>query len=129
MLDLSFGEFYNDKNDDFSGIYVLKNETEVLYVGMSRTGIWHRWFNTRSPHILVDFYTDKMAGWSSAGQEVVDNLPDSMNWRIELWRMPDLREYFGSQEAAKGYILDRLDLDHYEHCMIKERRPSLNALS
>lgn len=46
MIELTFLEFHEQQYEEQQFcLYVVKNETEdILYVGISTTDIWERWF-------------------------------------------------------------------------------------
>lgn len=102
---MTFEEFIegNFPEDDYS-LYIVWRGAECLYIGISKDNIWNRWFSRNGCHIRM---TDNhMIGNSIIGREIVKNLPQSLQWTIEL------REYKN---------LHRAEID-----LIRELRPTYN---
>lgn len=59
---------------------------EILYIGISSQKIWDRWFGWNG-HIFDG--RDFLDGKSSIGEKIVDHLPDSWGWKIQLWTLDD----------------------------------------
>ena len=88
MIEISFEKFHNqDYIEEGYDLYVMKNGLgDVLYVGISTQSIWERWFGWHG-HI---FWADHaIEGNSAVGQKIVDHLPDSLKWKIQLWTLED----------------------------------------
>ena len=122
MIEISFREFfeYTYPHDDFYELYVLKNGLEqTLYIGISSKNIWNRWFGW-SGHIVVG--TNYLVGQSSVGQKVVDHLPNSWSWKIQLWTFEDCREFCADVLNPDG----KYSIQWLEPLMIQKLRPSLN---
>jgi hypothetical protein len=86
MIELTFEDFHegNFLEEGFV-LYVLKNGLDdVLYVGISKKNIWSRWF-AFGGHMIWD--GKHIIGQSAVGQKIFDHLPDSLNWKIQLWRL------------------------------------------
>ena len=84
MIEITFKDFFEYKyqEEGFHELYVMKNGLEeILYVGISDQNIWNRCFD-RSGHIVAG--ANYMVGESAVGQKIVDHLPDSWNWKIQL---------------------------------------------
>ena len=124
MIEIAFREFFEYKyyEDDFYELYVMKNGLgEVLYVGISSENIWNRWFGWRG-HITVG--TNYLVGESSVGRKVVDHLPDSWNWKIQLWTLQDCKEFCADYLNPNG----RYTIKLLEPLMIQKLRPALNVI-
>ena len=124
MIELSFREFfdYQYPNHDFYELYVMKNGLgETLYVGISKENIWNRWFGLRG-HILVG--TNYLIGESSVGRKIVDHLPESWNWKIQLWSLEDCITLCAEDLNPNG----RYDIKWLEPFMIQRLRHSLNII-
>ena len=124
MIEISFREFFDDKypHDEFYELYIMKNGfQEILYVGISSENIWNRWFGWQG-HILVG--TNYLVGESSVGRKVVDHLPESWDWKIQLWTFEDCMEFCADQLNING----RYNIKWLEPLMIQRLRPSLNII-
>ena len=128
MLDLTFAEFYGANYDDSHdvGVYVVKNG-DALYVGMSSSNIWNRWFyGTFRSHMEQDV-SGMWYGYSAIGRKIADNMPESWNWHIELWRVEDCVNFFGDYLATVGFRTDRIDVRAAEQILMKHYNPKLNV--
>jgi hypothetical protein len=128
MISVKIGDFieqkYND-DDDFD-LYVVKNK-EVLYIGISSVNIWDRWFNSIDPHI--EFSNNRLIGRSLIGNVIVNHLPESLNWDIELWTLNDCINYLGDNSPYKS--LQQIKTYDYamrklERALIRAMKPKLN---
>jgi hypothetical protein len=122
MIEIKFKRFHDqDYVEEGYELYVVKNGlNDVLYVGTSTLSIWERWFGWHG-HIL---WTDAIIqGTSPVGQNMVDHLPESLNWKIQLWTLEDCMNYC-------SYILppnmSMLDIKLIEPYMIQKLSPILN---
>jgi hypothetical protein len=124
MIEITFREFfeYNYREDGVHELYVMKNGLgETLYIGISSENIWNRWFGPRGPILAGN---NRMVGESSIGQKIVDHLPDSWDWKIQLWRLEDCREFCVDKLNPTGvYTIKWL-----EPIMIQKLRPNLNVI-
>jgi hypothetical protein len=128
MIEIPFGQFMDGKFEDGGKgyeLYIVKRYNEILYVGISRANIWNRWFGGRGR-------IRKNAGgyWystDSIGSEIVENMPNSLCWMIELWTQEDCKKLFAADIINKGYhSSDRCDITVYEPMMIAKLSPSFN---
>lgn len=118
MVSLSFGEFWRGEYEEKGYcLYVVRNP-EALYVGRS-VDIWERWFGDRTPHISLNFQGLPF-GNSSIGTYVVDRLPGSLEWTIELWTFDDLKEHFNLSFTPPDMVLPDL-----KQWMIAELKPRI----
>ena len=102
MIEITFREFFEYKycEDGFNELYVMKNGLdETLYIGISSENIWNRWFGPRG-HVMVG--TNYLIGESSVGRKVVDHLPDSWDWKIQLWTLEDCLRFCADELNPKG---------------------------
>ena len=124
MIEITFRKFFEYKyhEDDFHELYIMKNGLgEILYIGISSENIWNRWFGWRG-HIMVG--TNYLVGESSVGRKVVDHLPDSWNWKIQLWTLEDCKEFCADDLNPNG----RYTIKWLEPLMIQKLRPALNVI-
>lgn len=121
MITLTFAEFHKgdyDDKDECHDLYIIKRDTETLYVGISTRDVWNRWFGQWGGHI-------RRNGWgeyfhtSEIGRAVIENMPQSNNWTVELWTLDDLRKYFATP---------LLSLRRAENLMIKQLKPCHNTM-
>lgn len=123
MIEITFREFfeYKYRENGFHELYVMKNGLdETLYIGISSENIWNRWFGSRG-HVMVG--TNYLIGESSVGRKVVDHLPDSWDWKIQLWTLEDCLEFCKDELNPNG----RYNIQWLEPFIIQKLRPSLNA--
>jgi len=124
MIEITFREFFEYKyhEDGFHELYVMKNGLdEILYIGISSENIWNRWFGSRG-HIMVGM--NYLIGESSVGRKVVDHLPDSWDWKIQLWTLDDCMTFCAGELNPNG----RYTIKWLEPFMIQKLRPSLNVI-
>lgn len=124
MIEITFKEFYEYQypKEDYHELYVMKNGLEdILYIGISSQNIWNRWFGWNG-HIAEG--PNFMIGESTVGRKVVDHLPDSWDWKIQLWTLDDCREFCADELNPNG----RYDIKLLEPFMIQKLRPSLNTI-
>lgn len=68
-------------------LYILKNGLgDILYIGISTKNIWERWFG-RGGHMMWD--GNVIYGESPIGVKIEYHLPESLNWKIQLWTLKD----------------------------------------
>jgi hypothetical protein len=92
MIEITFEDFHgcNFPEEGFR-LYVLKNVLhDTLYVGISRKNIWNRWF-AFGGHMIWD--GKFIIGQSAVGQKIVDHLPESLQWKMQLWMLQDCIEF------------------------------------
>jgi hypothetical protein len=88
MIEIDFEHFHNqDYMEEGYDLYVMKNGLgDVLYVGISNQSIWERWFGWNGHILWLDHVVE---GNSAVGQKIVDHLPGSLKWEIQLWTLED----------------------------------------
>lgn len=128
MYSLKFSDFmngnYDEKIDSGTVLYVIRDmNNKVLYIGISRAGIWNRWFSSVRSHIFQNYLGEKYAT-SSIGKYILENLPNSNNFIIELWKIKELCKKFGVKEEYGYYLLEELEAE-----MIHEYHPALNIMN
>ena len=122
MIEITFEDFH-EHNFDEEGfvLYVLRNGLDdALYVGISRKNIWSRWF-AFGGHMIWD--GKYIIGQSAVGQKIVDQLPDSLKWKIQLWMLQDCIEF------CKDILppLRQYTIEFVEPFMIKKLSPIMNG--
>jgi hypothetical protein len=121
MRSIRFGDFLSGQSTDAPEevLYVLRSHV-CLYVGISRTGIWERWFDPDLGHIRGCM----RYGASAVGAYVLEHLPFSLVWTIEFWTDRDCRQFlFPDGRYQCGSKIEEL-----ESLMIKQLKPALNII-
>ncbi len=122
MIEIDFKSFHEQEyaDDDYE-LYVMKNGVgSVLYVGISRRSIWERWFGFGG-HLL---WADQIIqGNSVVGQKIVDHLPDSLQWKIQLWTLDDCVRYCKDEYPIPATP----NIGFVEPFMINKLSPILNG--
>ena len=130
MIELTFYDFHEhyydirDEKfpDDFIQLYVMKNGLgDVLYVGISTVDVWGRWFGWGG-HVLWD--GNVIYGDSPIGVKIENHLPESLQWKIQLWTLDDCLEYCRNK-LPKDY--SGMTVQDIEPIMIQKLRPALNV--
>ncbi|HET6594537.1 MAG TPA: hypothetical protein VFG81_02870 [Anaerolineales bacterium] len=122
MIEIDFETFHNQDYEEAGyDLYVMKNGPgSVLYVGISRQSIWERWFGWNG-HLL---WADRVIeGNSPVGRKIVDHLPDSLKWKIQLWTLPDCIDFCSDILPAVHFP----SIDFIEPYMIQKLSPILNG--
>jgi len=121
MIEITFWNFYKQNyQDNGFCLYAMKNGLGgTLYVGISKVDIWERWFGGRG-HVTWD--ENYISGNSSVGEKIVDHIPDSLSWKIQLWTLNDCLEYC-KEEAIKR---NSHTIQDAERLMIRKLSPMLN---
>jgi hypothetical protein len=117
--------------------YVVRNETEILYIGISKIGVYNRWFGGQNPHIKFRF--EEIYGTSTIGKYIIDNFPDSKKWLIDQFSEIECLDYL-----CKPYILDEnnritindfytgnsrfIDMRYLEEILIGKFNPKFNTM-
>lgn len=92
MIELSLKEFYDQNyGDEGYCLYVMKNDLgDVLYIGISTADIWSRWFGGTGH---IPWSGTMLYGNSTIGEKIVNHLPDSWTWKIQLWTLKDCQVF------------------------------------
>ena len=122
MIEIDFEVFHNQNYvEEGYDLYVMKNGPgDVLYVGISHQSIWERWFGGNGHILWVDRPREAN---SPVGRKILDHLPDSLRWKIQLWTF----------EACVNFCKDILptthapNIDFIEPYMIQKLSPILNG--
>ncbi len=125
MIEITFKDFYvyQYREEGFHELYIMKNGLEeILYIGISNQNIWNRWFGWNG-HIMQG--PNYLVGESAVGRKVVDNLPDSWGWKIQLWTLDDCVE-FCTDELL--HSKDKYTIKMLGPIMIQKLHPSLNSI-
>lgn len=124
MIEISFSDFAKQNFDDAGfNLYIVKNGTgDPLYIGISTIAIWDRWFTGINPHISR--YNPHFAP-SSIGQKILDHLPESRQWKIQLFTFDDCLEYCKTNLGMK--FKGTPSLGWLEKFIIQDLRPVLNS--
>lgn len=124
MIEITFMQFYKQQYEDhLFCLYVMKNgNDEVLYVGISTNNVWERWFSWGG-HMLWDGMV--IYGVSPVGEKIEDHLPDSLQWKIQLWTLQDCVNYCKDQLPADASMMTIRDIEPY---MIHKLSPALNGI-
>jgi hypothetical protein len=122
MIEIDFESFFNQNYEEGEyELYVMKNGLgDVLYVGISKWSIWDRWFGWNGHLLWID---PIIKGNSSVGQKIVDHLPDSLRWKIQLWTMDDCVNFCKDE----FHIPRSPDISFIEPLMINKLSPILNV--
>ena len=118
MRRIRFGDFMRGSPSDGFGesLYILHDGSECLYIGISRRGIWERWFDRYMGHIRGKYsYCN-----TDIGDYVVQNLPASLDWTLELWTEADCLEVVEDKKHFR--------LEDFEAMMIRKLEPVFNVV-
>jgi hypothetical protein len=128
MKSLTFKEFIDGKyvDDDDYAIYIVKNNADVLYVGISRDNIYNRWFTAEHSHIVRTANGTAIRGNSAIGQAIVENLPKSLEWTVILLTEAECIERLGDRSPCKSEY-DNNALTKLERYLISKLQPLFNA--
>ena len=121
MIEIDFESFHNkDYLEEGYDLYVVKNGLgDVLYVGISNQSIWERWFGWNGHMLWVD---QVIEGNSAVGQKIVDHLPHSLKWKIQLWTLEDCAVF--CRDILPSTRIPSIDFT--EPYMIRKLSPILN---
>jgi hypothetical protein len=131
MIELSFIDFYeqnyNYDDEDFC-LYVMKNGLgDVLYVGISTADVWSRWFGGAGH---IPWSGTMLYGNSSIGEKIVNHLPDSWIWKIQLWSLKDCLTFCGMELPDPNFKMTAGQYNetvrNAEMRMIRKLSPALN---
>lgn len=127
MIKMSFETFidgnYSD-NEKFE-LYVLKDKSKKsLYIGITNTNPYNRWFSGSQSHCSFNIYGE-LFGRSPVGKMIEKFYPDSLSWTIYLYTPEDCMVYLFGSKTTKEYITP--SIKELEPIMIKALKPSLNV--
>jgi len=123
MIELTFRQFHDGQYRERGyELYIMKNGLgDILYIGISTNGIWNRWF-AWGGHMMWDGKI--IYGDSRIGVKIENHLPDSLNWKIQLWTLKDCIKFCRKElrvDASEATIHD------LEPIMIQKLCPALNS--
>jgi len=125
MKSMSLKEFRDgDYDPEKEKLYILKSETEVLYVGISAANIWNRWFGGTFAHMNRNIYGEWFAN-SAIGNFVIENTPISEDWIFDLLTLEDCAELLKDELDNLHWV--NYDINDLEHMMIRKLKPSFNV--
>jgi hypothetical protein len=119
MYTLKFESFIDPENYPVDRIvlYVVRDGSTVLYVGVSKSNVWGRWFGSYG-RMQKNFY-DEWVARDSIATHIVRNMPMSLSFEVDLWAIAESIDFLGSQSA---------DLDIVENEMIVALLPKFNYI-
>lgn len=125
MISLSFKQFMSGEytTRGYHELYVLRNKEDILYIGISQNISW-RWFGGLSSHLMQNIYGEWIYN-STAGEVVVRNMPESLDWTIELWTLRDCVRFLGGK--IRKWKLTYRGINIIEPYMIMRLKPLLNV--
>lgn len=125
MIAIKFSEFYKgDYEDRGYELYIIKDSDEkVMYIGISRDSIWHRWFGGGPSHMDTDA-AGKIYGKSYVGEVIERRFPSSWDWIIELWTRQDCLK--ACETEFSGREIDKIEIESIEPYMIVKFEPLYN---
>ena len=111
MLTLQFKDFFKGDYEEYIGneryeLYMIYESHKCLYIGISNSNIWNRWFATRQSHCQMNIHNE-LFGKSSIGQYIADLYPDFKNITITLLTVKQASEFFPQNDN----IQTRQDLE------------------
>jgi hypothetical protein len=123
MIELDFIQFHEQKyRENRFELYVLKNELgDILYIGISKRDIWERWFGWGG-HMTWDGKV--IYGESLIGVKIENHLPQSLNWKIELWTLEDCVKFCREELPSNA---NEITIHNVEPIMIQKLSPALNG--
>src|SRR3990172_6633779 len=123
MIELTFQAFHDQQyQEDGYCLYVMKNGLEdILYIGISTNNIWERWFGWGG-HIVWDGKI--VYGESTIGIKIKNHWPDSLSWKIQLWRLDDCLNFCKEELPID---LSQATIQLVEPLMIRKLSPALNV--
>ena len=123
MIELDFQQFHDQKyREQGYELYVLKNGLGgILYIGISKNDIWQRWFGWGG-HMTWD--GNVIYGESPVGVKIENHLPDSLNWKIQLWTLQDCVNFCRNELPIDTLAIT---IQEIEPIMIRKLSPALNG--
>ncbi len=122
MIELDFLQFHEQQyREKRYELYVRKNGLgDILYIGISKSNIWERWFGWGG-HMTWDGKV--IYGESPIGVKIENHLPESLNWKIQLWTLDDCVSF------CNDMLPTRLNftIQFLESFMIQKLTPILNV--
>ena len=124
MLTYTLAEFLETAPDEgYCTVYVARDGATVLYVGKATAGIRERWAGGRSPHVIVNGFG--WQGYSTIGSLIVEHLPESRDWQIDLYTAEECQEIVLRHFPYCNHV----STNYAELALIQELRPLFNVAS
>jgi hypothetical protein len=126
MKSLKISDFYTGLFvDEGYELYLVKDiEGLLMYIGISRDSVWHRWFGGGPSHMDAN-PEGKVYGKSYFGEVIERRFPHSWNWTIELWTKEEClsvcKDNFSGRDPAK------ITIESIEPYMIAKLEPLYNV--
>jgi hypothetical protein len=122
MIELTFQEFHQQQyQENVFCSYVVKNGNgDILYIGISTNNIWERWFGWGG-HMVWDGKV--IYGESPIGTKIENHLPDSLDWKIQLWTLEDCLQFCRNELPGD---MSAMTIHDIEPLMIQKLHPALN---
>jgi len=123
MIELDFQQFHDQKyREKRYELYILKNGLgDILYIGISKNDIWQRWFGWGG-HMTWDGKV--IYGASPVGVKIENHLPDSLNWKIQLWTLQDCVNFCRNELPIDT---SEITIHEIEPLIIRKLSPALNS--
>lgn len=127
MKELKLSEFHSaGYADEGYELYLVRNgEAKVMYIGISRDSVWHRWFGGGPSHMDTDG-TGRVYGKSYLGEVIERRFPDSWEWTIELWTKEDCLQVLTPEFSGRDP--NKLEIESIEPHMIARFEPLYNVM-
>ncbi len=127
MLTITLSAFYKGDYEDLGfELYLLRDlEDTVMYIGIAKDSIWHRWFEGGTSHMETD-HNGRLYGKSLIGEVVEQRFPHSWKWSIELWTKEDCLK--ACDFDYKGNDVRKLAIESIESQMIVKFEPLYNVI-
>jgi len=127
MLTLLFSDFYKGDYEDLGfELYLLRDlEGTVMYIGIAKDSIWHRWFEGGTSHMETGA-RGRLHGKSLIGEVVERRFPDSWKWSIELWTKEDC--LMNCDVEYNGNDIRKQTIESIESQMILKFEPLYNVI-
>lgn len=122
MIELTFQEFHEQhyQEQQFCLSVVKNARMDILYVGISTNDVWERWFGWGG-HMTWD--GDVIYDESPIGVKIQNHLPDSLNWKFQLWTLNECIEFCGKELRSD---ISEVTIHEIEPIMIRKLSPALN---
>ena len=114
MMEIKFSEFmeHGVPQSIDANLYIIWDNKQALYVGISIGNVWTRWFGGYGSHMTY-FTNGLLTAESWIGNIILNNKPKSMDWDIELLSLDDYKNK--EEHYIKLYrpLFNRMLRDNY----------------
>lgn len=119
MHTLSFEKFTDPDYfpDGKIALYVVRDNEQIFYVGISKASVWYRWFGANG-RMIKNVYNEWIS-YDSIGNLIIRNMPESFTWNIDLWTADEAVTFLNSSST---------NLKDIENEMISALLPSINLI-